>query len=256
MNVQPIPTPPGGEPRLAIHFANGTARVTIPEARQLIGLLRHSLRRLNEPNVPIKTVYVAGPLSVGDTAANVRHALQDADFLLASGFHPYVPHLSHFWHLLFGHPYDVWMNLDRTWLSCCDALFRLPGESPGADVEVAEAEHLGIPVFYTLSDLFAAAFAPAPGTPPRGFTPPDAPAEPSPSGRPRISLAPSEPPIAVSPDVPQPELWADALAIATDALYVDGGHHKQYALEQIIELLGGNLDTIDAGCPYEKGIPG
>ncbi len=98
-------------------------------------------------------IYVAGPYTKGDVAVNVRNALQAAEKLVALGCWPYVPHLSHFWHMVFPHPYEFWLELDRKWLRKCDALLRLPGESSGADNEVALAESIGIPVFYSIEDM-------------------------------------------------------------------------------------------------------
>jgi hypothetical protein len=89
-------------------------------------------------------VYVASVMTEGDVAANVRAACDVADDLLRGGLVPYLPHLDHFWHLIHPHDYETWMALDFAWLAACDVLVRLPGASPGADREVAEAEHLGI----------------------------------------------------------------------------------------------------------------
>lgn len=83
-------------------------------------------------------------MTVGDVATNVRAAMDAAEGLLRGGFAPYLPHLDHFWHLVHPHDYETWLALDFAWLAACDVLVRLPGDSPGADREVAEAEHLGI----------------------------------------------------------------------------------------------------------------
>jgi hypothetical protein len=92
--------------------------------------------------------YVAGPYTQGDTALNVRAALRAADELFALGVAPYVPHLTHFWHLVSPHAYEAWLALDLEWLEACDFLVRLPGFSPGADREVRRAVGLGLPVFH------------------------------------------------------------------------------------------------------------
>lgn len=101
-------------------------------------------------------VYVAGPYTKGDVAINVRNALEAANVLANLGFWPFVPHLSHFWHLVFPRPYDFWTGLDNVFLPHCDALLRLEGESKGSDAEVALAESLGIPVFYDIDHLVEA----------------------------------------------------------------------------------------------------
>ena len=94
----------------------------------------------------MKHVYVAGPYSIGDVAQNVRRAMEAAHVLIVAGHAPYIPHLAHFLHLHQPQDYETWMRLDLAWLSRCDALVRLPGESEGADREVAEAHRCNIPV--------------------------------------------------------------------------------------------------------------
>lgn len=98
-------------------------------------------------------VYVAGPLTVGDTETNIRTAVLRASELVDKGYYPFVPHLTHFWGLIWPRDYEQWLQYDFEWLSTYHALFRLKGESPGADREEAEARRLGIPVFYSISEL-------------------------------------------------------------------------------------------------------
>lgn len=95
----------------------------------------------------MKFIYVASPYTKGDVAVNVRNNLDAADKLAKAGFIPFAPLLTHFWHLLFPHPYEFWCDQDNAWVAKCDCLVRLPGDSSGADKEVALAESLGIPVF-------------------------------------------------------------------------------------------------------------
>src|SRR5262252_3008954 len=103
----------------------------------------------------IAKVYVAGPYTKGDVAVNVRNAYEVANQLADLGFAPFVPHATHFWHLLFPRQYRFWLQLDQEFLPCCDALIRLPGLSSGADEEVALAGQLGIPVFTEIDALVA-----------------------------------------------------------------------------------------------------
>lgn len=98
-------------------------------------------------------VYVAGPLTIGDQAVNVRNAILAADTLLERGYYPYVPHLNHLWHLIKPQSYEAWLELDFGFLETCEAVLRLPGVSKGADREVAFAEGRRIPVYYSLNDF-------------------------------------------------------------------------------------------------------
>lgn len=101
-------------------------------------------------------VYVAGPISKGDISANVEEGIRVGLQLLDMGWAPFIPHATH--HMdetaLCGTPrYECWLATDFSYISTCHALLRLPGESEGADREVAYAEKLGIPVFYTIDSL-------------------------------------------------------------------------------------------------------
>jgi hypothetical protein len=101
----------------------------------------------------IARVYVAGPYTKGDVAFNVRSAYEAANRLADLGFAPFVPHATHFWHMLFPRPYEFWLDLDNQFLPFCEAVLRLPGESSGADKEVTLARTLGIPVFVEFDEL-------------------------------------------------------------------------------------------------------
>jgi hypothetical protein len=98
-------------------------------------------------------IYIAGPHSNGDTIVNVRKAILMAEKLVKEEYTPYIPHLTAFWHLVAPHEYEFWLNYDLNWLSKCDALLRLPGNSSGADKEVEYAKNIGIPVFYSIEEI-------------------------------------------------------------------------------------------------------
>lgn len=98
-------------------------------------------------------VYIASPYTKGDQAINVRESLLIADKLACNGFAVCAPLLSHLWHFLCPHPIEFWMEQDFEWVRRCDVLLRLPGESHGADQEVALAKSLGKPVFYSVDIL-------------------------------------------------------------------------------------------------------
>lgn len=101
---------------------------------------------------PATRVYVAGPYSA-DPEACVQAAIDAADQLLHHGHAPLVPHLKHPWITQTGHSYEAWLALDMAWVEAADVVLRLPGESPGADREVAHARAHGIPVVDSLDEL-------------------------------------------------------------------------------------------------------
>ena len=122
-----------------------------------------------------KRVYIAGPISRGDLAHNIRQAEEAFFVLLKAGLAPFCPHWSCYSTgpkvvpELPGQPgyvYAVatqaggggcchadWLGADLPWVAVSDALLRLPGESSGADAEVACAREQGIPVFDTVDDV-------------------------------------------------------------------------------------------------------
>lgn len=104
-------------------------------------------------------IYVAGPMTIGDAAVNVRNAILAANQLADLGFCPFLPHLTHFWHLVCPRPYEFWIGLDSQFLQFCHGLLRLDGTSMGADREVALAKSINIPIFYTVEGV-GAYFAP------------------------------------------------------------------------------------------------
>lgn len=101
-------------------------------------------------------IYIAAPYSATSpelTQANVDTAIAVANQLLVEDFTPFCPHLYHFWDQRFPQSYQAWIDLCLAWLPACHGLLRLPGKSPGADGEVAEAHRLLIPVFPSIEAL-------------------------------------------------------------------------------------------------------
>lgn len=92
-------------------------------------------------------IYVAGPYTKGDVILNVRHAVEVGDYIVSLGGVPYVPHITMLWHTISPHDIDFWYDYDLEWLKSCSALYRIEGESTGADREVDHARSLSIPVF-------------------------------------------------------------------------------------------------------------
>lgn len=98
-------------------------------------------------------IFVSGPYSKGDVVQNVRLAIVTGNNLRALGHTPFIPHLTMFWHMLLPHEIDYWYAYDLEWLDVCDAVFRIEGESRGADAEVARARELGKPVYTSYMDV-------------------------------------------------------------------------------------------------------
>lgn len=112
-------------------------------------------------------VYVAGPYT-SDPGTNVHTAIKAAQRLLENGYYPFVPHLFHLWHMIIPGSSEQWIGLELEWLRSCHVLVRLPGDSSGADREVAEALRLGIPVYFSIDDFllkYADSVHPAPPAP-------------------------------------------------------------------------------------------
>ncbi len=105
---------------------------------------------MKQPHV--KRVFISGPYTNGDIAVNVRTAIHAASKLMDAGYTVYLPHLSHFWHLVSPRSYQDWLKLDLEWLKLCDAVVRLSGYSLGADGEAIFAKENGKPI-YTLEEL-------------------------------------------------------------------------------------------------------
>lgn len=98
-------------------------------------------------------IYVAGPYTKGDVVENVRFAITTGNNLRALGHTPFIPHLTHFWHFLHPHEINYWYEYDMEWLEVCDAVFRIEGESRGADAEVNRAQELGKYVYYSFLEI-------------------------------------------------------------------------------------------------------
>jgi hypothetical protein len=119
-------------------------------------------------------VYIAGPISTGDLYGNVAQATKVFRDLVDIGVAPWCPHWSVFSGELYVDPegdaedgnvwttarvngcgltHKQWLDVDLAWVEAADAVLRLPGESKGADAEVARAREVGIPVFYSVGEV-------------------------------------------------------------------------------------------------------
>lgn len=141
-----------------------------------------------------RMVYIAGPITKGDLAHNINQGTAAFIALAKAGLAPICPMWSAFSGQAMtasGGPYraivnldtglpvctsvaDItgkvfsvagatpnelthadWLAIDFEFISRCDALVRLPGDSVGADAEVAEANRLQIPVFRSVEEVIA-----------------------------------------------------------------------------------------------------
>ena len=93
-------------------------------------------------------VYIAGPLGEGPAAeVNTTTAMLTMHKMMDHGLAVICPHLSLFAHRLIERPYEEWMALNLELVRRSDHVYRIPGESPGADREVAHAVECAIPVW-------------------------------------------------------------------------------------------------------------
>ena len=121
-----------------------------------------------------KLIYVAGPISNGDTVSNkallenVDKAIMVGTQILMLGHIPFIPHLSHFWnermiswrndpnwaHMPIIVPsHQDWLDMDFRIIDICDALFRMEGASKGADMEMDYCKNSGKQVLIGWSTL-------------------------------------------------------------------------------------------------------
>lgn len=98
-------------------------------------------------------IYIACPYSIGDKDRNVLAAIEAAELIMKAGHRPVNPLLLHYHNSIFQHGYDDWLEQDFSDIVTCKLLVRLPGESRGADREVAFAKEYGLEVFYGMEIL-------------------------------------------------------------------------------------------------------
>lgn len=102
-----------------------------------------------------KWVYVAAPYTNPDPVENSHVALKVADALEALGVVPIIPHLTLMWHLVTPRQAQFWYDYTMELMKRCDAVYRVPGKSKGADLEEKEARRIGIPVLLNWHELKA-----------------------------------------------------------------------------------------------------
>ena len=105
-------------------------------------------------------VYVAGPLTsdiAGTRLKNCQRAINAGVQIMKKGHTPFVPHLMD-WFDWFAKRAGIefawqdYIDWCLVWLAQCEALLFL-GPSPGADIELAEAEKLGLKIYRSISEI-------------------------------------------------------------------------------------------------------
>lgn len=125
----------------------------------LVQLIKNnSMKKFQEKEI---YVYVASPYTNGWMPSNIKRQFRIGEKLLILGVTPFVPLIYHFLDLYTNFSEKEWLKFDISWLRKCDAVIRIKPldendveiPSPGADGEEAEANKLGIPVFYSISEF-------------------------------------------------------------------------------------------------------
>jgi hypothetical protein len=101
----------------------------------------------------LKLIYISSPYSFGSQADNVRVQLEAGHRILDMGHVPSVPLLNHYLQIHRPRKPEDWLAMDFAIIPRCDVLLRLPGESEGADKEVAHAIRNAVPVCVGWDDL-------------------------------------------------------------------------------------------------------
>lgn len=100
-----------------------------------------------------KKIYIACPITLGDQDYNFHSACAIQEQLMRAGYAVLNPALTMSHPRAEAIPHESWMSSDLPWVGEADAIFRMPGNSQGADEEVRAASVMGIPVFYDVASL-------------------------------------------------------------------------------------------------------
>lgn len=99
-------------------------------------------------------IYIASPYSsYADKQAAVNVQIDAFAILRDLGHEPIAPLLSHYIDRRHPASYERWLQWCLAMVGVSDVVLRLPGDSDGADREVAEARRLGKPVVYSIDEI-------------------------------------------------------------------------------------------------------
>ena len=106
----------------------------------------------------IKLIYVAGPYRTSDPIEkdlNISAARYIGHKIAKLGLYPVMPTVNTAYFDAVGDD-EFWLDATLELMRRCDAVYVVDGshESEGVSGEVEEAESLGMPVFYSILDLF------------------------------------------------------------------------------------------------------
>ena len=105
------------------------------------------------PSTRRPRVYIAGPITLGDRKANYQKGVVAHGMLMRTGFAVLNPILTMQLPFAFSAPHQDWIDSCLPWVDVAEAIYRLPGESKGADIECNHAKDNGTPVFFNLPEL-------------------------------------------------------------------------------------------------------
>ena len=105
-------------------------------------------------------IYVAGPYTAPTRklrCENVNIAIDVGLQIWKKGHVPYIPHLTHFIDERASETgvcmtYEEYLAWDTEWLKTCTGLLYL-GSSQGADLELENAKHLGLSIYYSVDEI-------------------------------------------------------------------------------------------------------
>jgi len=100
-----------------------------------------------------KIIYIASPITIGDPATIKGKVADIIQFIYKAGHLAYPPMYMEPWEIKYPIAYEDVLEYDLKWLEKCDILYRVEGESKGADIEMAHARKLNIPIVKDIKQL-------------------------------------------------------------------------------------------------------